>query len=328
MITISKIVDSAAIAVTRLASQFKDAVKLNGLIVALANEAQSVENALWDLFLANRDPSVATGATLDNIGDLIGAPVRGPRNDASYRLRITGQVAINRSNGESGAIYAIAKGLVAAWNVANQPRIRHTTGPAEYTIGCDGVAFSIPTPTGLAFDAQITTGGTLAAGAVVAYRVSALSATGQTLAAAEISRTITAGTNTNQQPMHWNAVAGATSYKVYGRTVGAELLMATVTASGYPGLITFTDNGSITPAGALPVAATATFSNDTSITNDTAEARELAIVCADASSAGVRSIVRSRSTTRVGAGGFFRFAGGTGPSAGFGVGGFMGAYDR
>lgn len=325
MITISKIVDSAALAVSRLASEFKNALKLKGLITALANEAQAVEDAMWDLLLANRDPSVATGATLDNIGDLIGAPVRGLRTDVEYRLRIAAQILINKSNGQSGVIYAIAKKIVDDFDATGQPRIRET-GPAQYTLGCDGVSFAIPTPTGLGFDAQITTGGTLAAGAVVAYRVSALSATGQTLAAAEISRTIAAGTNTNQQPIHWNAVGGATGYKVYGRTTGAEQLMATVAASIYPGLITFTDNGSITPSGALPVSATATFSNDTSITDDTAQSRDLAVVLSDASSAGVRAIVRSRSENRVGP--FFRFAGGTGPAGGFGVGGFIGAYDR
>lgn len=203
MITISKIVDFAAIAVGRLASEFKEAVKLQGMITALSNEAQAVENALWDLFLANRNPAVATGATLDNIGDLVGAPVRGPRDDASYRLRIAGQIAINRSSGESGSIYAIAKGLVAAWNVANQPRIAET-GAGCYTVRCDP---------------------------------------------------------------------------------------------------------------------------PTQLQNDTEEARELAHVLVDASSAGVRAIVFSRSDT-VGGTGFFRFAGGAGPARGFGVGALIGAYDR
>lgn len=326
MITISKIVDSAALAVGRLASEFKEAIKLNGMVTALANEAQAVENAFWDLLLANRDVAVATGATLDNIGRLVGAPVRGPRNDASYRLRIIGQIAINRSGGETGSIYAIAKGLVAAWNVVNQPRVRET-GTAQYTIGCGAVSFAIPTPTGLAFGTQITTGGTLAGGLQVSYRVSALRPDGETLAATEITRTLDVGTNTNQQPIQWNAVAGASGYKVYGRTAGGQLFMATVAATVFPGLITFTDNGSITPSGALPGAATANFSNDTALVNDTNEARELANVLVDASSAGVRSIVRSRSSTQ-GAPGFFRFAGGTGTPRGFGDGGFIGAYDR
>lgn len=203
MITISKIVDSAALAVTRLASQFKNALKLNGMVVALSNEAQAVEDALWDLLLANRDHTVATGATMDNIGDLIGAPVRGTRNDASYRRRITGQIIINKSNGESASIYAIAKNLVLAFDVPGQPKVRET-GPAEYTLRCDG---------------------------------------------------------------------------------------------------------------------------PTAIVDDSNQARELAGVLAHASSAGVRSIVFSRSNT-VGASGFFRFAGAAGPARGFGVGSLIGAYDR
>lgn len=77
------------------------------------------------------------------------------------------------------------------------------------------------------------------------YRVSALNAYGQTLASAETSLAITgpAGVNVN-----WGAVVGATSYKVYGRTTGGELLMATVSAP----IVTWLDNGSVTPSGALP----------------------------------------------------------------------------
>lgn len=61
----------------------------------------------------------------------------------------------------------------------------------------------------------------------------------------------TTGTNTNTLTVNWGTVSGATGYKVYGRTTGAELLIATVGA-----VTTYTDTGSITPAGALPSANT------------------------------------------------------------------------
>lgn len=49
--------------------------------------------------------------------------------------------------------------------------------------------------------------------------------------------------------VNWGAVTGATGYKVYGRSTGAELLMATITNGS---TTSWTDNGSVTPSGALP----------------------------------------------------------------------------
>ena len=49
--------------------------------------------------------------------------------------------------------------------------------------------------------------------------------------------------------VNWGAVTGATGYKVYGRSTGAELLMATITSGA---TTTWTDNGSVTPSGAMP----------------------------------------------------------------------------
>ena len=85
------------------------------------------------------------------------------------------------------------------------------------------------------------------------YRIAAANAQGTTLACAE---TVASGGNatlsgTNSINVKWNSVSGATSYKVYGRTTGAELLMATVASTGAASY-TFVDNGSVTPSGVLP----------------------------------------------------------------------------
>lgn len=93
-----------------------------------------------------------------------------------------------------------------------------------------------------------TTGGTLPAG-TNAYRVSATSSAGETLASAEVT-VVTTGT-TSSNAITWNAVAGATGYKVYGRTIAGELFMATTTTT-----TTYTDTGAVTPLGALPTANT------------------------------------------------------------------------
>jgi hypothetical protein len=95
-----------------------------------------------------------------------------------------------------------------------------------------------------------TTGGTLVPGTYY-YRVSATNALGETLASTETSKVVPAGTNTNTVTVVWGVVMGATGYKVYGRTTGAELLMATI-ASG--NTLLWLDAGSVGPAGALPTA--------------------------------------------------------------------------
>jgi len=105
----------------------------------------------------------------------------------------------------------------------------------------------LATPVNAAFSTA-TTGGTLAAGTYW-YRVSAINSIGETLASTETSE-VTTGT-TSTVTVNWGAVAGATGYRVYGRTTGAELLMATVGA-----VTTWIDTGAVIPAGALPAANT------------------------------------------------------------------------
>jgi len=93
------------------------------------------------------------------------------------------------------------------------------------------------------------TGGTLPDGDYY-YRVTAVNYLGnETLPSVETNLVISAGTATQIVTVKWAAVAGAVKYKIYGRTTGAELYMATVSA----GTLEWVDDGSVTPAGALPV---------------------------------------------------------------------------
>jgi len=89
--------------------------------------------------------------------------------------------------------------------------------------------------------------GTLPA-ATYYYRVSAINAVGETLASTETSLLLEAEGGVN---VNWGVVTGATGYKIYGRSTGAELLIATVGA-----VTTYLDNGSLTPEGALPASNT------------------------------------------------------------------------
>lgn len=62
----------------------------------------------------------------------------------------------------------------------------------------------------------------------------------------------TTGTTTGSVALSWPAVAGATGYKVYGRSFGAEQLITSTASTSY------TDTGSVTPSGAIPPAGFAT----------------------------------------------------------------------
>lgn len=116
---------------------------------------------------------------------------------------------------------------------------------------------ALTTPVNAAFSTA-TTGGTLAAGTYF-YRVSATDASGETLASSEASQVTTGATST--VTVNWAAVSGAAGYRVYGRTTGTELLIATVGQ-----VTTYTDTGSVTPAGSLPTSNTTGSGEGTSST--------------------------------------------------------------
>lgn len=134
-------------------------------------------------------------------------------------------------------------------------RIKRTSGRVTVTMRDakgktkNGVVLAVaPRPgTPVLSLAPSASGGTLAAG-TYGYRVSAVSAVGQGLACSTVTATTT-GT-TSSIVLTWPAVPNATSYRVYGRTAGSELLM------GSPSSPTFTDDASATPSGALPTLAT------------------------------------------------------------------------
>ena len=109
---------------------------------------------------------------------------------------------------------------------------------------------------GIPGSSTAVSGGTLAA-ATYSYRLSAVIGAIETQASTAKTQVTTGSTST--VTLDWTTIAasapynGATSFKVYGRTGGSELLMGTVTMPTK----TFTDTGSVSPSGALPAATTA-----------------------------------------------------------------------
>jgi len=115
-----------------------------------------------------------------------------------------------------------------------------TTQGGNLTLG------SLLTPSGVAVTPVGTAGSTTRG-----YRVSAINGNGETLASATVTTSTSNATltTTNYNLITWSAVAGATGYKIYGRTSGSELYMATVDVP----TLYYADTGTVvTPAGALP----------------------------------------------------------------------------
>lgn len=116
-----------------------------------------------------------------------------------------------------------------------------------------GFASQVVTPEITDVTMQDTIGGSLLGDTDYTYRVAAFDGSGTTFASEEFIGHTDPGTNTNQLLVAWGAAAGATGYRVYGRT-GSLLFIANTLSLSY------VDNGSITPAGALPTANTTAIS--------------------------------------------------------------------
>lgn len=104
---------------------------------------------------------------------------------------------------------------------------------------------TVATPAAPTVTPQGTTGAT-----TYSYRISAVNAIGETLASTAgttaTGNAALSGSNFNR--VTWAGVPGAAAYKVYGRSSGSELLIATVA----PTLNRYDDTGAVTPSGALP----------------------------------------------------------------------------
>jgi hypothetical protein len=91
-------------------------------------------------------------------------------------------------------------------------------------------------------------GGSLTPSTTYYYRITSTNGSGESPASTEASFATTSSNKTIN--INWNRVLGATGYKVYGRTTGAELLLATVSSGT---TLTWADDGTVTPSGAIPI---------------------------------------------------------------------------
>ena len=215
------------------------------------NILDSMSGALLVAF--GNEPATTTGLTYGYYGATLyrsGAPVTiaagtiGMTASATNYVQRTvqGVVSVNTTGYLTGNIpmATVVTGSTAITTITD-------TRPAGYDLTGRAVV-EIGAPTGLALTTA-TTGGTIAASTDCTYRISAVYPWGESAASAEVSITTGGSTATNENTLTWAALpAGATSGNIYGRTAGGELLIANVLA----GTLTYTDTGSVTPAGALP----------------------------------------------------------------------------
>jgi fibronectin-binding autotransporter adhesin len=204
--------------------------------------------------------SATTGTTTVNIGNSSNATGSTSTNVYAGTTGITLQSAGGASN--NGVLVKSVSNTAAALQVQNSSSaVLLTADTTNMRLGVD-VTYAIMTvPSGLA--SSPIAGGSLTAGAYK-YEVTAIdSAGGETTVSNEVTGT-TAGANLTNS-LTWNAVTGASGYKVY-RTVisggtGTETYLTTVLANSYK------DTGAIT-LGAATAPGSNTAYVSTNITNN------------------------------------------------------------
>jgi hypothetical protein len=94
-----------------LLEQFRDSTNLRGVLEALFDQIQDLEDAVQPIIDA-RNIDDATADRLDCIGQLVQVP-RDGRSDDAYRIRIRAELAILNSDGTTEDLIAVLQALLA-----------------------------------------------------------------------------------------------------------------------------------------------------------------------------------------------------------------------
>lgn len=137
----SRITDHVEQALARLAQQYKDKPLIAGMIEALADQFQDLDDAAWQLATEcylYTDAEIGGGATvyyeaegeqLDVLGVILGE-AREALSDADYRLTLRAKVKLNHSSGTTENLLAIFHALIPT--LALGEVITVTTWPPAY----------------------------------------------------------------------------------------------------------------------------------------------------------------------------------------------------
>lgn len=124
-----------------------------------------------------------------------------------------------------------------------------------------GAAIAYGAPPSAVTSITVVAGGTIPVGTTTAYRVSIVDAAGnESLAGPEVvaSAATSAGNQTTNVTLL--RVPSASAYRLYGRTAGVEQFIAQIAdPGGTVTTVTYSDTGAITPSGAPPTKAPASF---------------------------------------------------------------------
>lgn len=112
--SITQITTHVADARARLAQQFQGKANLQKLLDIFSARQQTLEDVFWAL-IDGRALATATGAALDWIGEMVGAPDRLGRSDDTYRSIIRAEILINTSHGDAESVYAYLRQIGATY---------------------------------------------------------------------------------------------------------------------------------------------------------------------------------------------------------------------
>ena len=187
-------------------------------------------NSTWSLTIGNKTVRYASaaGTVADVVGGLLAA--------ATDSVNAPAEFADVTWTNQTTYLQATAKTLGQPFTLTGAASVGGTLTVQNGVVGPN-----------VSSGSTASTGGTITGGTTQFYRLTAYNACGESLPGNEFSQVVPAGTNTNTVTLNWPAVVGAVGYKVYGRATGAELLLADV-----GDVLTWLDNGSLTPSGALP----------------------------------------------------------------------------
>jgi hypothetical protein len=217
--------------------------------VTVNSDLSILDSLLLGAAAFGNNPATTTGLTYGYFGASIysnGANVALANGTVALTASATNYVQRTALGGVSVNTTGFTVGLIPmAQVVTGASSITSITDKRPSSADLRGrQVIQVGAPTGVGV-ATATTGGTLAA-ATYGYRVSAVYPWGESAASAEV--TVTTTGTTSENTISWTLPSGATAAKVYGRTSGGELLIATVAA----GTSSYLDTGSVTPSGALP----------------------------------------------------------------------------
>lgn len=130
----TEIPNHVQLALGRLLTQYKNKPGIVGVITALVNQIQALENGIFPLD-QGRQLKFAVGAQLDQLGTLIGIERNGV-DDATYVVLLMGTIAENNSDGTSIALLNIVQTVFEASTVfIKTPNSAGIGAPAQVAFG-------------------------------------------------------------------------------------------------------------------------------------------------------------------------------------------------